>query len=205
MHCEECREQMLELIYEEGIRPRRRLELLDHVDGCPLCHEQYTALLESRALLQEWPDEEPAWGLRVNPDYRVPAVRRWLAPFRGVGFSWPVFKGALVVLLALVALLAISQSQFSWKNGGLTVHAQLWKGGNSGPETLSSQELLTLVDRMLAESEQRQNKLFGTALIKMWEDLEIRKRYEYGEIQTAFEGLQKQNEARWERSVKTSQ
>ncbi|MBI2821994.1 MAG: hypothetical protein HYX74_07195 [Acidobacteria bacterium] len=199
MQCEECREHLLELIYEEGIRPRRRLELMNHVDGCPMCHEEYATLLESRALLQEWPDEEPAWSLRVDPGYGTARARGWLS-FGPWCLSRPLLRRAALALLLLVALLAASQSRLTWTDGQLTLHARLWKSSGMAEtaQGMNPQELLSTVDQMIAESEQRQNKLFGTALIKIWEDMEIRHRYEHGEIHTAFEGLQKQNEARWE-------
>ncbi|MBI4455052.1 MAG: hypothetical protein HY644_04045 [Acidobacteria bacterium] len=204
MYCQQCRQQLLELVYEEGIRPRRRLELLDHVDSCPMCHEEYTELLESRALLQEWPDEELSWGLCINLNYQTSPLRRWFAAALWSWLRWPVFRGATAALLLLVAVLAITQSEFFWNEGGLTVRAHLWKGNGNVvmSNAMSQEELLSTIDRIIAESEQRQNKLFGTAMIKMYEDLEIRNRYQQGEIQTEFENLQRQNETRWERVLR---
>lgn len=207
MHCDECKQQLLELIYEEGVRPRRKLELLDHVDSCPMCHEEYTTLLESRALLQEWPDEDVSWSLRVDPNYQTSSpLRRWFPVGAWLQPSWPAARAALAGLLVLVAVLALTQSRITWDEGGLTVHARFWRNENAGfGGGMTQQDFLATVDRMIADSEQRQNKLFGTALIKVYEDLEVRHRYEYGEIQTAFDSLQKQNEARWERSRQTNQ
>jgi hypothetical protein len=205
MDCQECKEQLLDLIYEEGIRPRRRLELLTHVDLCPGCHDEYTALLQSRAVLQEWPDENLSWSLRVDPP-SAPIQPRRLQGAVAWRPAWASVNGAVLAVLLLVAVLAVTQSRVTWRSGALTLQAHLWKSADApGSYEVSPQDLLAEVDRMIAESEQRQNKLFGTALIKTWEDLEIRNQYERGEIQTAFQGLQKQNEARWEQTPKAAQ
>jgi hypothetical protein len=212
MQCTQCKEELLDLIYE-AMRPRRKLELLDHVDRCPLCHEEYTDLLQSRSLLQEWPDEEVSWGLRLDPEKAVSFWPTGLRGWRSVALpgwlrtSAPVLRVAGVILLLAVGMLAATQSKIEWRDGAVTVQAQLWTTGNSvAGEPLEQQELLRTVDQIIAESEKRQNHLFGTALMKMYEDLEMRRRYEEGEIQTAFDRLQKQTETRWERTnTSTSQ
>ena len=207
MHCQECKEELLDLIYEEGIRPRRGLELLEHVDRCPLCHEEYATLLESRSLLQEWPDQEASWSLRVDPNHSAGrSAARWSRLRSGLRPSWPLLRHAAMALLAIMVVLAAAQSRLEWRDGGLTVQARLWKSSGAEPtgEALKQQELLKAVDQIIAESEQRQNQLFGMALVKMYEDLEVRHRYEHGEIQTAFERLQKQDENRWERLRQSS-
>ncbi|HEY3132119.1 MAG TPA: hypothetical protein VGL91_21865 [Acidobacteriota bacterium] len=212
MQCQECKEQLLELVYEEGIRPRRKLELLDHVDNCPFCHEQYTELLESRAFLQEWTDEEPTWILRVRPEAQ--AKRSWALRLQrsipSIGWLRPVlpgFRGALIAALILIAALTVTQSAVTWNDHGVTVQARLWKSGATAGSNsnLSQQELLEAVDRMIAASEQRQNKQFSTALYQVWEDLKVKDTYEHNELQTGFQALQKQNQDRWEQFRRTTQ
>ncbi len=212
MQCQECKEQLLELVYEEGIRPRRKLELLDHVDSCPLCHEEYTELLESRAFLQEWPDEEIAWSLRVRPDVETQGaaslrLRRWIHSTLWPQPAWPALRGALTAILILIAALAVAQSAVTWSDHGLTVQARLWKSGATpvSNAALGQQELLEAVDRMIAASEQRQNKQFSTALYQVWEDLKVKDDYEHRELQTGVQALQKQNQDRWEQLRRTTQ
>jgi hypothetical protein len=213
MQCQECKEQILELVYEEGIRPRRKLELLDHVDSCPLCHEEYTELLESRAILQEWPDENITWNLQVRPDLEARFLpssrfRRWL-PSGPIWPRqlWPVFQGAFTGLLLLVAVLAISQSAFTWNEHGLTVQARLWKSRAApvAANAANQQQLLELVDRMIAASEERQNRQFSNALYQVWEDLQMKSNFEHQELQTGFRALQKQSQDRWEHLNRTTQ
>ena len=202
MQCSECKEELLDLAYE-AVRPQRRLQLLDHVDRCPLCHEEYTDLLQSRSVLQEWPDESPSWGLRIDPERAAPG-RTWLGALPAwLRLPLPAFRLAGLAFLIALSVLAATHSRVEWRNGGLTIQAQLWSSGagSSGGSVEASrqEELLKAVDQIIAESERRQNQLFGTAMIKMYEDLEVRRRYEEGEMQTAFDRLQQQTETRWER------
>ena len=204
MHCEECKDQLLELVYEEGLRPRRKLEILNHVDNCPFCRGEYTDLLESRTLLQEWPDEETQWQLRVRPDYQA---RQPAAVFRVDHFrkrSWMVLKGAIAAMLVLVGLLAITQSQVKWSDNGLTVHASLWKSGaaaDAGGRRLSDHELLTYVDDLIAASEKRQMKI----LYAVWEDSQARHLTEHTAMQNDVEGLQRQVQTRWDKPQNRTQ
>jgi hypothetical protein len=196
MHCEECKDQLLELVYEEGLRPRRKLDLLSHVDNCPFCHEEYTDLLESRTLLQQWPDEETDWQLRVRPDYKSSSQPRILRFGRLGNRPWMAVKGAIAAMLLLVGLLGATQSQVKWNEAGLTVQARLWKDqtADAGERRLSDREMLKYVDNLMMDSERRQLKM----LYAVWEDSQARHYTEHTAIENDLQGLQRQVQTRWD-------
>ena len=55
MHCEQIREQLVELLYEEEASP----ELRAHVQSCPACRRELEDLKQVRIALGSWKDETP--------------------------------------------------------------------------------------------------------------------------------------------------
>jgi hypothetical protein len=181
MHCEACKEELLELLYEEGLEPRRKLELMAHLADCRSCHEDYVGLLESRVMLQKWPDEETPWKLRVRPEYQNAPRSAVLQGRWSAVPAWKVFKGAIAALLFLTLALAASQSDVHWNSEGLTVQARLWRVSDvTVTPKAKPNELLEYVNHLIGKSEERQFQV----LYKVWSEMESREKLAHDQLRT---------------------
>src|SRR5216117_3392091 len=59
MRCDEIREQLVELLYNERGTSPASAELQAHVDSCPSCRLELAELQAARNWLQVWKDEPP--------------------------------------------------------------------------------------------------------------------------------------------------
>ena len=190
MNCEETRQYFMDLIYpeEQMFMPSGFKE---HFAGCSLCATEYLRLLETRRALNQWPDEEPIRQLvfAEAPKERQPVPRlRWL--------SWrpaPALAFGFTVLLVFLALMRI---HISWENGRFSLQSGLIfseSGRNLAAQSQPGQaDLLQAVDRMLNESEQRQNQQMLVLLQRISDNLEFKQQMDMYQVRDDL-GLMRQN------------
>jgi len=95
MRCEEIREQLVELLYEEAGMPAASPELRAHVQSCPACRKELEDLKQVRIALGTWKDEAPI---------RLVALPKSTA--RGLLLHFPV--RALVRYGAIAAMIVVA-------------------------------------------------------------------------------------------------
>ena len=164
MNCEESREVMITVLYEEEPNARRCFEFFRHLEGCEECNREYLELIQTREMLQKW-DVSPA---RVQtPSYREPyreraswKLRRW----------WPGLQRVAAGFLILVGAISILQ----------------YMGLLGGPHvTVSEEQLNVMLHDMIVAYQTQEREVIGRALVRLKEDVDLERRddmlrvYEY--------------------------
>jgi predicted anti-sigma-YlaC factor YlaD len=135
MRCEEIKERLVDLLYDESRTLHADAELRAHVDSCPACRKELEELGSARTALSQWKDEAP-----LRP-VALPGLRR-SAP-RWAAF-WPVARKVAMAAAVLLAFLALTNAEVSWE-----------KGRFSGSDHYTKSETRDLVRRALDDTESR--------------------------------------------------
>jgi len=145
MRCDEIRERLVDLLYDERGTPAASPELRAHVDSCPDCRKELEELRSVQGALRTWEEEPPLRPICIpaaEHSARVP----WFSPLRVLGFA---AKAAVVVL----AFLALSNAEFTRNRDGFTFKTHAFSRNLPGSEYATRAETLKVVKQALRESE----------------------------------------------------
>jgi hypothetical protein len=191
MNCEDTRLYFIDLIYPEEDQMVLPSGFKEHFVHCRDCSAEYLKLLETRRVLGQWPDQEPVKRLAfvgVAEGRRTVKWSHW--------FSWrpvPALAFSLTVLLVFLTLVRI---HISWENGRFSYQSGLFSSTTSLPLDAASQtdrtDLLQAVDKMLNESEQRQNRQVLVLLQRIEDNLELKRQMDIFQVRDEL-GLINQN------------
>ncbi len=80
MQCDEIRERFAELLYEEGGAPAANadMDILDHLQTCLACRQEFEELKQTRKYLQAWKDEPPLRSVRIPRTRNSFEPAKWL-------------------------------------------------------------------------------------------------------------------------------
>ena len=94
MNCDDCRDLILDLLYEE-LPPARRREAEAHLASCPDCRRELTELKSTVAAVRRLPDPEPPPFLDTKVKARArEAGEAFVSSFERLpGASRPGFTG----------------------------------------------------------------------------------------------------------------
>jgi hypothetical protein len=185
MNCEEARQHLLDLIYPEEGSQGIPSEFREHFTHCSGCSGEYLKLLETRQLLSMWPDEEPLQRLVfAAPPAKRPA-RLWLA-----GFSWRPAPALAFSFCMLLVFLALVRIHVSWEDGRFAFQSSLiFSEAKAVPEATSPAaraDILQAVDKMLSDSEQRQNQQTLMLMQRMADNLELKRQMDMYQVKDAL-------------------
>lgn len=191
MDCEKAREVLIDLIYQEET-PELSPEFKTHFVQCSGCSAEYMELLETRRLLGSWKDEEPPTSLVIVPAKSAGRRPLWKAGWMALRPA-PAFAFSLTVLLAF---LAFANVRISWANGQFGFQSGIFKTGSPPASTETSlptqTDIVDAVDRMLAESEARQNRQTLVLLQRLTDNLEYKRQMDLVQVKDEL-GLLHQN------------
>lgn len=173
MKCEEARASLVDLIYFQEEFDFTR-EFKAHFARCSKCSGEYMELLDTRKLLSAWQDEPPPSSLLFVHAAKTGGWRNWI-PSRAWLRPAPAFALSLIILLAFMAFANV---RISWQEGRFGFQSGLfaWNTGSSAGNDGSvwvDNDVLEAVDRMLAESEERQTRQAVALLQRMAENFEF--------------------------------
>src|SRR5262245_12998935 len=119
MRCDEVREKLVDLLYEEIGAASGSSELRAHVDSCPKCRTELDELRAVRGLLGAWSDEAP---LRPTAVPVRSAARAPVVPF-GSGRAvrpFALLRWGAIAAAAAVAFLVLANAEITWNREGFS-------------------------------------------------------------------------------------
>jgi hypothetical protein len=160
MKCEQIQERMIDVLYGEEIDPRGGFEFFGHLGKCSGCNLEYMELLETREQLGDWKIEhQPKKAFEVD-DISSGFFRR--IPW------WPLLQKVAAGVLIVVGAISILQSMG-------------YLGGNR--LVVSQQQLTETVQDMIVAQQAKERELMLRALLEVKEDVELRERDNFGQMQ----------------------
>jgi len=178
MHCDQAREHLLDLMYDE-LPPGADRDALDaHLSGCPRCRAEMDELGITRRFLAAWDDDPPA--VLHRPLVPAAMVGRPLLHFPRI--SWLTAAAALLVIAAGV-LVAVTPVQIRYHDNAVEIRL----GSTPAAPTAAGSEWLRTVDQMIAESETRQMGRFMDAMQNVHFRLEDERYRDRQAIQQGFD------------------
>ncbi len=160
MKCGEIQERMIDALYGEEMNSREGVEFFKHLGECSDCNLEYLELLETREKLGDWKVEhqqEKGFEVDDNP-------HRFL---RGVAW-WTLLQKVAAGVLIVVG--AISILQYMGYGGGERL-------------VISQQQLTEMVQDMIVAQQVKERGLMLRALLEVREDIELRERDNFGQMQ----------------------
>lgn len=134
MKCDEVRERLVDLLYQDKGSPAPDPDLRAHVESCLSCGQEVAELRGVRSKLKEWQDEPPLRKIRIP---RVESVRARPA------FSWwQLSRYAAFAALLLLAFLGLANADIRWDSSGFSFKTSLF-ARSASPEQQSPADLVT--------------------------------------------------------------
>ena len=149
MRCDEIKERLVDLLYDERRTLQADPELQAHVDSCLSCRQELEELGSARAVLSQWKDEPPLRPVAL-PALRKP-VSRW-------ALFWPVARRVAMAAAVLLAFLALTNAEVSWEKGRFSFRTSLLPAAASGSNYYTKSETRDLVRSALDDTEARMNE-----------------------------------------------
>jgi hypothetical protein len=160
MKCEEVQERMIDVLYGEEVTPRGGFQFFRHLGECSDCNLEYLELLETREKLGDWKVESPQ-----EKGFEVSGVSSGL--FRSLPW-WALLQKVAAGVLIVVG--AISILQYMGYLGGKHL-------------VVSQQQLTETVQDMIVAQQAKERELMLRALLEVKEDIELRERDNFGQMQ----------------------
>ncbi len=179
MNCDQAREHLLDLIYEELPQGADRDALDSHLAGCPRCRAELQEMGTTRRFIAAWDDVPTADPGRV-PAHAAKGAGRPLLHFPRI--SWLTAAAALLVIAAGV-LAAVTPVQVSYNDHAVEIRL----GAGPAPPAAANPDWLRTVDQMIAESETRQMGRFMDAMQNVHFRLEEERYRDRQAIQQGFD------------------
>jgi hypothetical protein len=146
MRCDEIRERLVDLLYDERRSHHADPELKAHVESCPSCRQELKELGGVRAALSLWEDEAPLCPVTL------PAPRK---PASGWINFWPVARRVAMAAAVLLAFLALTNAEVAWESGRFSFRTSLLPAATSSSNYYTKLETRDLVRRALDDTESR--------------------------------------------------
>jgi predicted anti-sigma-YlaC factor YlaD len=172
MRCDEVKERLVDLVYEERRAGTDDPELETHVRSCPACRQEMDELRRARAALSLWKDEAPLRPVLLP----VPGKAVWWRDS-----FWPVARRVAMAAAVLLAFLAVTNAEVSWEKGRFSFRTSLLPATTSTSDSYTRQETRDLVRRALDDTESRMTetnylmmqRLMDTMYQERWSDMYV--------------------------------
>jgi hypothetical protein len=219
-HITDQQDALLDYLYEEG-DPAERIKVAQHLQECAPCSVAVLELQSVRGLLGEWTPPKATLGFKVvRGDADAPAIPESVSAARGwrPGAGWPVWAQAAAAVFLFAAGMGVSQLQFEYGNGVLTVRsrsavpapaveASIIHGGSdvflpptpvSAPDTGTAppaatvDEMLRRVQTLIDQSESRQQRELALRLSDVVHDFDTQRQADMRRVDQNFGQLEGQ-------------
>ena len=201
MSCDIIREQLIDYLYDDNIRPDEHTRLKTHIENCLLCSQTVEELGTTSRILNAWPDESPNLDLIFVEERQsfwqnlVPThfPRRWAA---GIAIA----AAAVIILTFLNIEFAVNDGVFHASISQRTTQSasQVAKTNTSETETLHTpisrdefityqQEMLSYTNRLVEMAEKQQRDDVNRTFIRLVRELETQRQQD---LQRVDRGLQ---------------
>ncbi len=193
MKCEDFQNLIIEELYDE-ISPENSRQLQKHLQTCRNCAAKMKALRATCQTLQKWPDREPHLNLTFIPENRLTA-RALIRKFSFRKFAYG-FAGACA---ALLLILAIGNTNISYKNGEFEFHASLTpqKPAIQPDNILTKADLeqfkmdnYAVISQLINENNDREKVRQAVLLSDLYKDFETKRQTD---LQVVSQALQQVN------------
>ncbi len=158
MNCEETREYLIEILYDEGNDSPVGVEVQEHLRICPACRREFEELKDTRKHLQLWKDEAPLRKVSI-------AGCESTAPGK---LQWKYLRYAAIAAMLVVCFLALSNTRITWNREGFSFSTQLWGGSESSRDYYTKSE----VEAIMNDSEIRMSETSRLMILKMLDTVE---------------------------------
>ncbi len=162
MQCDEIRERLTELLYEEGGAPPANADLLDHLQTCSACRREFEELKQTRTYLQAWKDEPLLRSIKI-PGHKAYVNRR---------SGWVYFRYAAIAAMALICILALANMEITWNKSGFSIGTHLFPLNPSQRDYYTKTEARDIIKRALDDSESQMKEVNYLMMLKMLDTVE---------------------------------
>jgi hypothetical protein len=171
MRCDEIRERLVEVLYDECGTSPDSVEMRDHLRECSSCRKDFEDLKQTQKTLHLWKDEPPLRSTAIT--------RREASP--PSGFHWKYLRYAAIAAMFVMALLALANTQITWNREGFSFSTRLFSTHETENNFYTKAELRDILKRALDESELRTNETNYLMMLKIldtvdqdrWTDLRL--------------------------------
>ncbi len=149
MRCEESREHLIDLLYNEESSSSEDSKLQEHLRGCPSCRQELEELKQTRNHLRVWKDEPPLRRVAIPKSEFLSsqtASRNYL-------------RYAAVAAMLLIGFLIFADAEITLNRNGFSYRSHLFTRSTTGQEYYTKSEVRDLVKRALDDSEIRTNEV----------------------------------------------
>lgn len=167
MSCENCQEQMMDVLYGEELRAGACFEFFQHLDRCSTCRQEYDELLETRNLLSSWTIEEEQFAGDLSVE------GRHFSGFHRTSWWTGVLKVAATFLILV---------------GAFSIVDRLGLAG-SDRKMVSQTELMELVNDMIVVRQNEERKLIGQAMMEFADEMTRRQQIEMQRVSQDLQDL----------------
>ncbi len=162
MRCDEIREQIIELVYDEGDIPPTNVGILEHLQTCSACRGELNELKQTRKYLQLWKDESPLRSVAIVGHETVGHQKS----------SWRYLGYAAIAAMVLICFLALANTKITWDKNGFSYSTHLFASKDTERDYYTKAELRQLVKQALDDSEFRTNEVNYLMMQKMLDMVE---------------------------------
>ncbi len=203
--CEDVKLWMVEQLYDE-IDERRANLLKEHFRSCPACRAEWEALQQTTDIMSEW--QAPA--MNAGPVF-IPTRLSWWSDAKrrlltGPGSGRRLALSLAAAVLVLFVSLAVFNTRITYSDGKWQMETGLTKPEStlpSGAIVLTRQEFmdmeqrhLQLLQTVIAQSEDRQQKQWSAALTQVLKSIDKKRTQDLHLVSLGMEELQLQTASR---------
>ena len=171
MRCDEIRECLIDLLYDEGGTPPANLEIQNHLQTCPSCRREFEELKQTRKVLQVWKDESPLRSVTIARQERLLKQRS----------GWKYLGYAAIAAMALICILALANTEITVNKNGFSFSTHVIAPPKAERDYYTKNEVRDILKRALDDSEYRTNefnymrmqKLLDTVEQDRWMDMRL--------------------------------
>jgi len=155
MRCDEVKESIVDVIYDEsGVTPENS-EIREHLRTCSVCREELEEIARARKYLQRWEDEPPLRHVDLEENRASQGKRKF--PYRLSG--WKYMRYAAIAAMILITILALANTHIAWNKDGFSFSTRLFPGQAAERDYYTKTELRNLLKEALDDSELRTSEI----------------------------------------------
>jgi hypothetical protein len=145
MRCDEIRENLVDLLYNDAGTPPASIEVQEHLKTCPACRRELEELKQTSSYLRTWEDESPLRSVTIAGRERS---RRQRA-------GWRYARYAAIAAMLLLCILALTNTEVTVSRNSFSISTHLLPQKQSQRDYYTKAELREIID----DSESRMKEI----------------------------------------------